>query len=128
MSKLIRIRDFQIFIMDNKDLINWNDFQKIDMRAGTIIDAIPFEKARKPAYILKIDFGTLGIKKSSAQITSLYQPDDLIGKQIIAVVNFPPKQIANIQSECLVLGVLGNDKDVTLLSPDKSVENGSQIA
>lgn len=114
--------------MDNKELINWNDFQKIDMRAGTIIDAIPFEKARKPAYILKIDFGALGIKKSSAQITSLYQPDDLIGKQIIAVVNFPPKQIANIHSECLVLGVLGNDKDVTLLSPDKSVENGSQIA
>lgn len=113
---------------ERKNPINWNDFQKIDMRAGTIIEAIPFDKARKPAYILKIDFGELGIKKSSAQITNLYCLEELVGKQVIAVVNFPPKQIANIQSECLVLGVLGSGKDVILLSPDQSVENGSQIA
>lgn len=113
---------------ERKNPINWNDFQKIDMRAGTIIEAIPFDKARKPAYILKIDFGELGIKKSSAQIASLYCLEELVGKQVIAVVNFPPKQIANIQSECLVLGVLGSGKDVILLSPDQSVENGSQIA
>lgn len=111
-----------------KDFITWNDFHKIDLRVGTIVEALNFEKANKPAYILKIDFGFIGIKKSSAQITSLYNPSDLIGKQVVAVVNFPPKQIANIQSECLVLGVLGEGKDVTLLTTDMSVENGFQIA
>ena len=114
--------------MNENNSIEWSDFEKIDIRVETIINAQVFEKAKKPAYQLSIDFGELGIKKSSAQITKLYQPDELINKQIIAVVNFPPKQIANFISECLVLGILGNDGEVTLLSSDKKVENGSKIA
>jgi len=106
--------------------ISWNDFTKVEMRVGTIIDAVPFAKARKPAYILTIDFGPLGLRKSSAQITTLYQPDQLIGQQIVAVVNFPPKQIANIMSECLVLGAVDGD-NVTLLAPNKTVSNGLRI-
>lgn len=109
--------------------INWEDFEKIDMRAGTIIEANDFPKARNPAYQLLIDFGPeLGIKRSSAQITLLYQKEELVGKQVIAVVNFPPKQIANFISECLVLGVLGDQKEVTLLQPGKKVKNGQRIA
>ncbi|WP_212001294.1 tRNA-binding protein [Chitinophaga sp. HK235] len=111
------------------ELINWQDFEKIEMRTGTIIEANDFPKARNPAYQLTIDFGPeLGIKRSSAQITRLYQKEELVGKQIIAVVNFPPKQIANFISECLVLGVLGDDKEVTLLQPGQSVKNGQRIA
>ncbi len=106
--------------------ITWADFTKVEMRVGTIKEAIPFAKARKPAYILTIDFGSLGLRKSSAQITTLYKPDELIGQQIIAVVNFPPKQIANIMSECLVLGAVDGD-DVTLLAPNKTVSNGLRI-
>ncbi len=108
--------------------INWNDFAKIDMRTGTILEAEFFAEARKPAYKLRIDFGPLGIKKSSAQLTKLYKAEELKGKQIIAVVNFPPKQIANMQSECLVLGVIGNDNAVNLLIPDGPVKNGLRIA
>ena len=111
-----------------KPEINWNDFEKIDLRAGTIIDAQPFEKAKNPAYKLWIDFGAeIGIRKTSAQITVLYDIDDLIGKQIIAVVNFPPKQIADFMSECLVLGVVGNHKEVTLLTTNTPVKNGLPI-
>lgn len=111
-----------------KPEITWNDFEKIDIRVGTIIDAQPFEKAKNPAYKLWIDFGAeIGIRKTSAQITVLYSIDDLIGKQIVAVVNFPPKQIADFMSECLVLGAVGNDKEVTLLTPGKAVENGLAI-
>jgi len=111
-----------------KTEISWNDFEKIDMRVGTIIDAQPFEKAKNPAYKLWIDFGSeIGVRKTSAQITVLYGIDDLIGKQIVAVVNFPPKQIADFMSECLVLGIVGNDKEVTLLAPGKAVENGLAI-
>lgn len=111
-----------------KPEISWNDFEKIDIRVGTIIDAQPFEKAKNAAYKLWIDFGSeIGIRKTSAQITILYAIDDLIGKQIVAVVNFPPKQIADFMSECLVLGVVGNDKEVTLLTADKSVQNGLPI-
>lgn len=106
--------------------ITWNDFEKVDLRIGTIISAEVFIEARKPAYILMIDFGELGIKKSSAQITEKYIPSELIGKQIVAVVNFPSKQIANIKSECLVLGSLG-DKEVTLLVSDNKVKNGLKI-
>ncbi|HHB77866.1 MAG TPA: tRNA-binding protein [Saprospiraceae bacterium] len=109
-----------------KPPIHWSDFSKIDIRTGTIINAIPFAKAKKPAYILTIDFGELGLRKSSAQITKLYHPQELIGLQIVAVVNFPPKQIANIMSECLVLGVVDGD-DVTLLTPNKKVHNGKPI-
>ncbi|AZQ61635.1 tRNA-binding protein [Flammeovirga pectinis] len=108
-------------------VLTWDDFTKVEMRVGTIVSAEEFKEARNPAYKLVIDFGEFGLKKTSAQITSLYQPSDLIDKQIIAVVNFPPKQIANIMSECLVLGALGNNKDVTLLHPDLKVKNGSKI-
>lgn len=111
-----------------KPTISWNDFEKIDIRIGTIIDAQPFEKAKNPAYKLWIDFGSeIGIRKTSAQITVLYGIDDLMGKQIVAVINFPPKQIADFMSECLVLGVVGNDKEVTLLAPGKTVKNGLAI-
>lgn len=106
--------------------IEWKDFEKVDIRVGTIIHANFFEKAKKPAIQLKIDFGELGIKKSSAQITKRYQPETLIGKQVIAVINFPPKQIANFMSECLVLGVV-NDDDVILLQPTHPVQNGWKI-
>jgi len=106
--------------------LSWADFMKVEMRVGTIIKAAPFAKARKPAYILTIDFGELGLRKSSAQITTRYKPDELIGQQIVAVINFPPKQIANIMSECLVLGVVDGD-DVTLLAPNKPVPNGLRI-
>lgn len=111
-----------------KPEINWKDFEKIDVRAGTIIKAEKFEKARNPAYKLWVDFGEeIGIKKTSAQITILYNIEELIGKQIVAIVNFPPKQIADFMSECLVLGVVGPDKEVTLLTPDKSCKNGLAI-
>ena len=107
--------------------ISWLDFEKIDMRIGTIINVNDFPNAKNPAYQLEIDFGQLGIKKSSAQITSLYSKEDLIGTQIMAVVNFPKKQIATFMSECLVMGVYGNNKDVILLNPERKVENGSKI-
>jgi tRNA-binding protein len=111
------------------ETINWPDFEKVEIRAGTILEANDFPKARNPSYQLLIDFGSeLGLKKSSAQITSLYKKEDLIGKQIVAVVNFPPKQIANFMSECLVLGVVGDNKEIVLLQPDRSVINGQRIA
>jgi tRNA-binding protein len=108
-------------------MISWSDFEKVEMRVGTIIQVDDFPRAKNPAYKLTIDFGPMGIKKSSAQITKLYQKEALIGKQIIAVVNFPPKQIADFMSECLVLGAVGDDKEVTLLSADLKVENGLRI-
>ena len=108
-------------------MICWNDFEKIDMRVGTILSVNDFEKAKKPAYQINIDFGPLGIKKSSAQITALYSQAELIGKQVIAVVNFPPKQIANFISECLVLGVYNADSNVVLLQPALPVANGDKI-
>lgn len=108
--------------------INWNDFEKIDIRVGTIIEVADFPKARKPAYKLKIDFGPmLGIKQSSAQITSHYNKEDLLKRQVVAVVNFPPKQIADFISECLVLGIYDTNNDVILLSPDKPTANGQKI-
>ncbi|SHL29565.1 tRNA-binding protein [Chryseobacterium carnipullorum] len=114
--------------MTIKPEISWTDFEKIDIRCGTIISVNDFEKARNPSYQLQIDFGELGIKNSSAQITSLYQKDELAGKQVMAVVNFPRKQIANFFSECLVLGVYGEDKkEVTLLTPSLPVKNGMQV-
>ena len=108
-------------------MFTWDDFEKMDMRAGTIITASIFEGLRKPAFKLSIDFGDLGIKKSSAQLTQLYTSDELIGKQIIAVVNFPPKQIANFFSECLVVGIYNQQHQVVLLKPDKEVSNGDKI-
>lgn len=109
--------------------LSWTDFEKTDMRVGTIIQADDFPEARKPAYQLTIDFGSaIGIRKSSAQITKRYSKEDLIGRQIVAVVNFPKKQIGKFMSECLVLGAVGTEGDVVLLSPDFKVENGLRIA
>ena len=107
--------------------ISWDDFAKIEIRAGTIMEVNDFPKAKNPAYQITIDFGELGIKRSSAQITHLYDKKELIGKQVIAVMNFPPKQIANYFSECLVLGVYTDKKEVVLLTPDRPVENGWKI-
>ena len=108
-------------------MLTWTDFEKVEMRAGTIIAAEDFPKAKQPAYQLTIDFGDFGVKRSSAQITKLYDKADLVGKQVIAVINFPPKQIANFMSECLVLGVVGDEKEVTLLQPERQVPNGLRI-
>lgn len=109
------------------ETITWNDFEKVQMRVGTILEANDFPEARKPAYQLLIDFGNeIGIKKSSAQLTKRYSREDLVGKQIIAVVNFPKKQIGNFMSECLVLGSVKDD-DIVLLSSDMKVENGLRI-
>ncbi len=108
-------------------MINWADFEKIDIRSGTIIEVTDFPKAKKPSYQLTIDFGPLGIKHSSAQITHHYQKESLIGKQVVAVINFPVKQIANFFSECLVLGVYDENNQVILLQPDTSVTNGQRI-
>ena len=107
--------------------ITWDDFEKIDIRVGTIVKVTDFPKAKKPAFQISIDFGELGIKKSSAQITALYNKESLEGKQVIAVINFPPKQIADFFSECLVLGVYTDKKEVVLLSPERPVENGWKI-
>lgn len=108
-------------------MITWSDFEKVEMRVGTILDAMNFTEAIKPAYQLIIDFGPeIGVKKSSAQITKRYSIEDLIGKQIVAVVNFPKKQIGNFMSECLVLGSV-NDQDIVLLISDLKVENGLRI-
>lgn len=104
-----------------------DDFIKLDIRVGTILEAKVFEKEKKPAYQLKIDFGEeIGVKQSSAQITQIYQPEDLVGKQILAVVNFPPRQIADFQSEVLVLGTYSK-QGVILIRPDETVENGDKL-
>ncbi len=109
-------------------MITWDDFEKIDIRAGTIIEVKDFPKARKPAYQLTIDFGEeIGLKKSSAQLTVLYKKEDLLHRKVVAVMNFPPKQIADFISECLVLGVYDENKDVILLQPEQAVKNGMRI-
>ena len=107
-------------------MITLEDFKKIDMRVGTIIEASINKNARKPAYKMKIDFGPLGIKNSSAQITDLYKPEDLVNRQVIAVLNFPPLKVSEIKSEVLILGVLEKN-GVVLLNVDKKVTNGSKI-
>lgn len=107
--------------------IEWPDFEKIDIRVGTILEVNEFPKAKRPAWQLVIDFGPLGIKKSSAQLTDLYGRGDLVGRQVLAVVNFPVKQIANFFSECLVLGVYTDKKEVVLVQPDRQVENGWRL-
>ncbi len=109
------------------ELATFDDFMKLDIRVGTILEAHPFPKARKPAYQLLLDFGPdLGQKRSSAQITQQYSPEDLVGKQVLAVVNFPPRQIANFFSEVLVLGTYSQD-GVVLIAPDKPVQNGDRL-
>ena len=108
--------------------LTWNEFERIDMRVGTIVEINDFPEARKPAYQLTIDFGTeTGIRKSSAQITKRYSKEDLLNRQIVAVVNFPKKQIGKFMSECLVLGAVGQEEDVILLAPDFKIENGLRI-
>ena len=107
--------------------LSWSDFEKVEIRVGTIIEVDSFPEARNPSYQLVVDFGDdLGHRKTSAQLTSLYSKEELIGKQIVAVVNFPKKQIANFMSECLVLGAVDGN-DVTLLKTDKKVENGLRV-
>jgi tRNA-binding protein len=110
----------------NKEYISWSDFEKVEMRVGTIIGAEIFKEARKPAYKIIVDFGELGRRKTSAQITKLYTPEEIIGKQVIAVVNFPKKQIATIQSECLIMGAVEGE-EVTLLTVEKPTKNGLRI-
>lgn len=109
-----------------KDIITFEDFTKVDLRVGTIIEVNDFPEARNPAYQLTIDFGDLGVRKSSAQITTLYKKEDLFQRQLVAIVNFPKKQIAKFMSECLVLGAV-NDKDVILLNPENQVKNGTPV-
>jgi len=109
------------------ETINWQDFEKIELRAGTILEVKEFPEARKPAYKLKIDFGEFGIKWSSAQITRHYSKEELPGKQIVAVINFPKKQIANFHSECLVTGFADSDGDIVLTCTEKPVSNGSKL-
>jgi len=108
-------------------MINIKEFDKLDLRVGTILKADLLKDAKKPSYLLEIDFGKIGIKKSSAQITELYKPNELVGRQIIAVVNVPPKRIAGIKSEVLVLGANNENDDVVLLEPQKNIPNGSKV-
>ena len=107
--------------------LTWTDFDKVEIRTGTITAAEPFPQAKKPAYKLTIDFGESGVKRTSAQLTKLYQPGELVGKQVVAVVNFPPKQIATFMSECLILGAVAADGTVTLLQTERTTANGLRI-
>jgi tRNA-binding protein len=111
------------------ETISWEDFEKVELRVGTIVDVENFPEARKPAYKLKVDFGNeIGIKKSSAQITDIYDREDLIGRQVLAVVNFPPRQIGPVRSECLITGFHREDGAVVLVGPDRNVPNGAKLA
>ncbi len=108
--------------------IDWNDFTKVELRVGRVVQAALFPEARKPAYVLHVDFGNdIGVRKSSAQITALYTPEDLIGRLVVAVVNFPPKQIGPLMSECLVTGFHNEIGDVVLCVPDKEVPPGTRL-
>lgn len=108
--------------------ITWNDFEKVELRVGTIIDVQAFPEARKPAYIIQVDFGEeIGLRKSSAQITEIYSMHELIGKQVVAVVNFPSKQIGPIKSQCLITGFYRDDGAVVLAVPDQAVHNGAKL-
>lgn len=107
--------------------ISWNDFEQVALRVGTIIEVTEFPKARKPAYKLKIDFGPLGIKMSSAQITRHYTPETLVGRQVVAVINFPEKQIADFMSQCLVTGFADEQGDIVLTAVERPVPNGSAL-
>jgi tRNA-binding protein len=109
--------------------INWQEFEQVDLRIGTVIEARPFPEARKPAYILHVDFGPeVGVLKSSVQITDLYSPDDLVGRQVLGVVNFPKKQIGPVRSECLITGFTQADGSVVLAQPEQPVANGLKLA
>ena len=111
-----------------QETISWDDFMRVDLRVGTIVAVDDFPEARRPAYKLQVDFGAeIGIKKSSAQITALYERDSLIGKQVLAVVNFPPKQIGPVRSECLVTGFHNAEGDIVLTMPTARVPNGARL-
>jgi tRNA-binding protein len=113
---------------DTADRIDYADFQKVDVRVGTIVQAEPFPEARRPAYKLSVDFGpVIGVKKTSAQVTAHYGPEQLVGRQVAAVVNFPAKQIGKVMSEVLVLGFPDAQGEVVLVVPDKSVPNGGRL-
>jgi tRNA-binding protein len=110
------------------DMIDWNDFTKVELRVGRVLSAAVFPEARKPAYVLQVDFGKeLGIRKSSAQVTALYSPDELVGKLVVAVVNFPRKQIGPLMSECLVTGFHNENGEVVLCVPDRDVPLGARV-
>lgn len=109
-------------------MITWDDFEKVELRIGTIVEVTEFPEARRPAYKLKVDFGReVGVRKSSAQITNLYTRDDLLGKQVLAVTNFPPKQIGPFMSECLITGVKTESGAVVLVAPDFAVTDGQKL-
>ncbi len=108
--------------------ISWVDFRKVDVRVGTVTRCEAFPKARNPSYKLWVDFGPLGERKTSAQVTKLYDPDDLVGRQVLAVVNFPPKQIADFMSEALVLGLVVDDETVVLVAPERDAPDGTRLA
>ena len=113
---------------NNQNDLSWHEFERVEMRVGTILEANDFPEARKPAYQLPIDFGPqIGIRKTSAQITIRYAKEDLVGRQVISVVNFPKKQIGKFMSECLVLGSVGDNNEIVLLAPDFKVQNGLRI-
>jgi len=108
--------------------ISWGDFEKVELRVGKVVAAVPFPEARKPAYVLQIDFGEeIGLRKSSAQITTLYRPEDLVGRLVVAVVNFPKKQIGPLMSECLVTGFHDANGEVALCVPDRDVPLGARL-
>ena len=111
------------------ETISWADFEKVELRVGTIVDVEDFPEARKPAFKLKVDFGDeFGVKKTSGQITDLYNREDLIGRQVLAVINFPPRQIGPVRSECLVTGFHREDGAVVLAGPESNVPNGAKLA
>ena len=115
--------------MSDTDTISWQDFERVEIRVGTVVSAEPFPEARKPAYILHVDFGEpVGVLKSSAQITAHYEAGSLVGRQVVAVVNFPPKQIGPLRSQCLVTGFHDANGDVVLAVPDQAVPNGTRLA
>ena len=110
------------------EALSWEDFEKVDVRVGRVVEAVPFPEARKPSIKLAVDFGPgIGLKRTSAQLTAYYAPEDLVGRQVVAVVNFPPKRIAGFESEVLVLGVPDEEGAVVLLAPDREVPAGGRV-
>lgn len=131
-NAIIRLRKFNLifvagFYLCYMEPITWHDFEKVELRAGTILEVVDFPEARKPAYKIKVDFGELGIRWSSAQITKHYTKDELVGKQIMGVINFHKKQIANFMSEFLITGLADENGDIVLATIDKPVPNGSKL-